>query len=112
MEAFDILLLWNVDWFTDTWSRVVTEAMASGMPVVTENRGGPIEQIEAGKTGLVAERDQPEAAANWVSALAKDPTLREAIGKAGREHATANYGLERLREDLRDFFFRAMIGAR
>jgi glycosyltransferase involved in cell wall biosynthesis len=91
---------------------VVTEAMASGMPVVAENRGGPTEQITDGLNGFLVDRDKPDLAASTVCRLYRDGAARERAGKAARAHATANYGLERLREDLRDFFFRAMIGAR
>jgi len=104
--------LWNVDWFTDTWSRVVTEAMASGIPVVAENRGGPTEQITHEENGFLVDRDKPDLAARTVYTLYTDPPQRRRIGTAARAHATANYGLERLREDLRPFFFNAMIGAR
>jgi len=112
MAAFDVLLLWNIDWFTDTWSRVVTEAMASGIPVVAENRGGPTEQITHEENGFLVDRDKPDLAARTVYTLYTDPPQRRRIGTAARAHATANYGLERLREDLRPFFFNAMIGAR
>jgi phosphatidylinositol alpha 1,6-mannosyltransferase len=54
----------NMDLFvfpseTDTYGNVVSEAMASGTPVVVTSKGGPKYQVQPGTTGFVAtnERD-------------------------------------------------------
>jgi phosphatidylinositol alpha 1,6-mannosyltransferase len=49
----------NMDLFvfpseTDTYGNVVTEAMASGTPVVVTSKGGPKYQVQPGITGFVA----------------------------------------------------------
>jgi glycosyltransferase involved in cell wall biosynthesis len=54
----------NMDLFvfpseTDTYGNVISEAMASGTPVVVTSKGGPKYQVQSGTTGFVAtdERD-------------------------------------------------------
>jgi glycosyltransferase involved in cell wall biosynthesis len=51
---------------TDTYGNVVVEAMASGLPVVVSNQGGPAELLRDPKDG---ERVVAGDLANWVAAI-------------------------------------------
>lgn len=63
---------------TDAYGNVVQEALASGVPAVVSNSGGPRHIVEHGRTGLVTKDD--EELAEGVVELARNPLLREAMG--------------------------------
>jgi phosphatidylinositol alpha 1,6-mannosyltransferase len=72
---------------TETFANVVQEAMASGVPAVVVDRGGPPGVIEPGRSGLVARAHDAEHIADCVEQLILDPDLRTAMGRAGRQRA-------------------------
>jgi phosphatidylinositol alpha 1,6-mannosyltransferase len=72
---------------TETFANVVQEAMASGIPAVVVDRGGPPGVIEPGRSGLVARAHDAAHIADHVETLVRDPSLRAAMGKAGRQRA-------------------------
>ncbi len=72
---------------TDTFGNVVLEALASGVPAVVTNEGGPKFIVRPGETGFVASDDRDFAAA--VRRIAGDPTLLAQMRKAARQSALA-----------------------
>jgi glycosyltransferase involved in cell wall biosynthesis len=77
----------------ESFGRVAVEAMAAGLPVVGVCGGGVAEIVEDGRTGLLAEPDNPLELAAHIERLARDPALRAALGSAGQRRAMANYSL-------------------
>jgi len=71
----------------EAFGLVITEAMASGLPViVSKNSGAAIDVIEDGKDGLlVSDPRNPEEVAEKVQLLVEEPSLRTRIGKQARE---------------------------
>jgi len=74
---------------TETFANVVQEAMASGLPCVVADRGGPPGVIDRGTSGLVARANDPEHLAEQVERLLRDPEMRANMGRAARERAEA-----------------------
>jgi len=72
---------------TDTYGNVVLEALASGVPAVVTNGGGPRFFIRHGETGFVT-RDLDEFCAS-VQSLAMHPAQRERMRAAARTQAMA-----------------------
>ncbi|KAI0595732.1 hypothetical protein F4775DRAFT_568086 [Biscogniauxia sp. FL1348] len=72
---------------TETFGLVVLEAMASGVPVVARDEGGPSDTIDHGKSGFLVPPDDLEGFVGKVLALADDPKLRQQISEAGRAQA-------------------------
>jgi phosphatidylinositol alpha 1,6-mannosyltransferase len=70
---------------TETFGNVVQEALASGVPAVVVDRGGPQTVIEPGRTGLVARSNNPEDLADKVARLLRDAALRDRMARAARE---------------------------
>ena len=65
----------------------VQEAMAAGLPVVTTSVGGIKQLVTDGVNGYVVPERDPRAMADAITRLARDPELRERMGKHNREQA-------------------------
>jgi starch synthase len=68
------------------------EAMACGTAVVASRVGGIPEVVDEGKTGLLVPPGSPEDLADALNVLIRDPGLAEAMGRAGRDRAVAEFG--------------------
>jgi glycosyltransferase involved in cell wall biosynthesis len=66
---------------TETFGNVVTEALASGLPAVVVDRGGPPDQIEPGENGWIARANDPADLADRVESLLRDPEARARMGR-------------------------------
>jgi phosphatidylinositol alpha 1,6-mannosyltransferase len=72
---------------TETFANVVQEAMASGVPAVVVDRGGPPGVITPGHSGLVARAHDAQDMADCVQRLVEDAALRRAMGRSARRRA-------------------------
>ncbi|KAI1371435.1 glycosyltransferase family 4 protein [Hypoxylon crocopeplum] len=72
---------------TETFGLVVLEAMASGVPVVARDEGGPSDIIQHGKTGYLVPPDDLEGFVEKVRQLGQDSMKREEFASAGRTFA-------------------------
>ncbi len=76
----------------ETFCQTVQEALASGLPVIAPDAGGPRDLVTPGRTGfLLPETGKPDcdevfgaALRGAISALAADPELRARCGAAAR----------------------------
>ena len=69
---------------------VITEAMASGCPVIsTDCPSGPMEILEAGKCGLLVPVKDEEALADRIQTILTNETLRRELIARGKERAEA-----------------------
>jgi len=67
------------------------EAMACGTAVVGSAVGGIPEVVSDGESGLLVPPDDPAALAGALNSLLRDPARAEALGRAGRERAVAEF---------------------
>jgi len=72
----------------EPFGRVVIEAMASGVPVIAANAGGPAEIITSGSNGLLIDDDTPNGWSTGMRRLLADAPLHAAIAAAGRRRAS------------------------
>jgi glycosyltransferase involved in cell wall biosynthesis len=68
---------------TETLGNVVLEALASGLPAVVVDRGGPRDLVEHGVSGFVARANDIADIADQVEHLLTDAAIRVAMGQAG-----------------------------
>jgi glycosyltransferase involved in cell wall biosynthesis/predicted metal-dependent phosphoesterase TrpH len=109
LEGADLATAYaNADLFlfasrTDTFGQVLLEAMASGVPVIAVDEGGPRSIIRHGRTGLLRAPDADDLA-RAVLALASDPDRRARLAAAALEyvrHRTWDASLARLASGYR-----------
>ena len=72
------------------------EAMANGVPVVQPRRGAFPEIIENTGGGLLVEPDNPDALADGILELWRDPARAAALGRAGAEGVRRHYSVARM----------------
>jgi glycosyltransferase involved in cell wall biosynthesis len=65
---------------TDTFGNVILEAMASGVPCVVSDQGGPKDLIAHGKTGFITRALDADDFTQHVEKIVIDPGLRHAMG--------------------------------
>ena len=80
--------------------RAITEAMATGLPVVVADMPGVREVIEPGVEGLLVEPLIASDIAEKVRRLLDDPALARRMGTAGRRRAEERYGLATVASQL------------
>ncbi|MUV59827.1 glycosyltransferase family 4 protein [Halobacterium sp. CBA1126] len=103
LAASDVLVLPS---FREGTPRVITEAMASGLPVVATDIAGIPEQVEDGENGYLIPTGDSDALADRLERLLADEELREQMGARGLERAnrfsvaTMVEELDRLYEEL------------
>ena len=94
LRAVDLLL---VPSWEEPFGRTIIEAMASGVPVVATDIGGPPEILgqDEDRCGLVLPPRQPEVWAGAIQDLLADSTQLAEMGQRGREVARRRFGVER-----------------
>jgi glycosyltransferase involved in cell wall biosynthesis len=70
------------------------EAMASGVPVVEPRRAALAEIVERAGGGLLVAPDDPDQLADGLCRLWTDRSLREELGRRGREGVRQHYTIE------------------
>jgi glycosyltransferase involved in cell wall biosynthesis len=83
--------------------RVVLEAIAAGLPVVTTDRGAIAETVTDGESGFVLDEPAPDQLADRMLQLLEDRELRERMGKAARTRYLAKFTEEEADRQLADW---------
>ncbi len=90
-------------------ARVHYEAMGTGLPIITTNRGGNAEIIKHLQNGIVIEDyTNPEAFADAISFLLSNEQEAETLAKAGRTFVETNFGFEHVTKRLENLYVAAM----
>lgn len=72
---------------TDTFGNVVMEAQACGLPVIVTDIGGPCENIDPEKTGIVVKGNDEEALLSAMQVLLAGSHRRKVMGEKARAYA-------------------------
>lgn len=79
--------------------KVLLEAAASGLPVVTVDTPGCREAVIHNKTGFVTPPKNPDELAKGINNLLKNPQSRIKMGGYAREHAVKNFSTKKVARD-------------
>ncbi|KAG6003401.1 hypothetical protein E4U21_002076 [Claviceps maximensis] len=72
---------------TETFGLVVLESMASGVPVVARDEGGPSDIVQHGDTGFLVPPNDLDGFVSQAVRLANDVTLRKKLSRQARDAA-------------------------
>lgn len=88
---FDVAIVPSV--YADPLPRAVIESMALGKPVIAFDVGGVAEMLKDGTTGSLVRGAPPdvEGLATQILRYLRDPSLREAQGRAGRARVERDF---------------------
>ncbi len=75
----------------ESFSYTCAQAMAAGKPIVASRIGGIPETVRNGVSGIIVEPGDVEQLAEAIVRLARDPSLREQLGRAGRERVVCEF---------------------
>src|SRR5215210_1744386 len=103
LQGLDCFFYRTSEKFLEPSGRVITEAMACGLPVVCHNRGGYVEWIDDGRNGFLF--DTQQEALEILLLLKEDPALRERVGREARRTAEELFS-EAVRSEIVEFYLR------
>lgn len=81
--------------YREGFSKVLIEAGASGLPVVTTDVPGCRDAVRAGETALLVPPRNAAAIADALAQLLRDPAMRARLGANGRALVEQHYAVER-----------------
>lgn len=108
LAAADVLALPSVS--PEPFGLTVIEAMASGCPVVATNRGGPLDSVEDGATGLLVPPDDAAALGDAICDIVRDRERAGAMGERGRARAVEKFSIDRLVAEMSRVFEAVCVG--
>lgn len=82
----------------------VAEAQAMGIPVVVSDAQGLRENVEDTITGFVVPRRDPAQLSRRLGDLARDPALRDRMGRAGAERVRSLFTIENHVEGISEIY--------
>src|SRR5215213_6269950 len=103
LQGLDCFFYRTSENFLEPSGRVITEAMACGLPIVCHKRGGYTEWIEDGHNGFLF--DTQQEALKILLTLKEDPQLRERVGKEARRTAEQLFS-DAVRSQIVEFYLR------
>ncbi len=103
LQGLDCFFYRTSEGWSEPSGRVVTEAMACGLPVVCHKSGGYAEWIDNGRNGFLFESQQE--ALRILLGLKEDPALRERVGKEARRTAEELFS-GAVRSEIVEFYLR------
>ncbi len=80
--------------YREGFSKVLIEAGATGLPVITTNVPGCRDAVRAGETAILVPPRDAHALADAIALLLDDAGLRARMGATGRELAVREYSVE------------------
>jgi colanic acid/amylovoran biosynthesis glycosyltransferase len=88
----------------------ITEAQASGLPVVSTRHAGIVDTVVEGATGYLVDEQDVAGMAAGMLAVGRDPQLAAALGRAGRERILTAFSRAQTLDRLAELITQAATG--
>lgn len=98
----DIVALTSTE--PEPFGLVVIEAMASGLPVIATNHGGPAYIIEHGVTGILVPPADVPSLVDAITHLAEAPDIRQRMAEQARSQVEQHFSIEAYVEQLQKIY--------
>lgn len=109
LEALDVSVLCSTD--VETFPLSLLESMASGLPLVGTRVGGVSEMIAEGHNGILVQPRAPLELAAALMRVLQDPATAQRWGRASRQRAEREFGVQRMVERYEELFATLLDGA-
>lgn len=83
---------------------VISQALATGLPVITTRHSGLPDQVKDGKNGFLVEEGDYQALAEKIVHMIDHPELWGGFGEFGRVHVLEHYDAKKLIERQIDYY--------
>ena len=107
LRSFDIFAILSI-LDSETFGVAAVEASAIGIPVIATNVGGLPEVINHHVTGLIVEPKNVESTTKAIELLLADQTLRNQLGKNGRNKVEQIYNWKNNTNEMVELYFKAI----
>ncbi len=101
MAAVDVVLHPTLQ---EAFSQTMIEALYLSKPLVITDVSGAVDVIENGVNGIMIPVRDPDALADAMLRLARDPSLRRRLGEAGRRYVEENLSIEKIVPKLEQIY--------
>ncbi len=101
MAAFELTVVPSIE---EPLGLVALESLAAGTPVVAADTGGLPEIVQHQKSGLVVPPKNPEALADAIIELSRDPDRREAMGHYGKQFVFRQFDPHLLTDQVEEVY--------
>jgi len=91
----------------EAFGTFIVEAWAAGVPVVQPDAGGFPELVQAAGGGTIYEGTSPEALADALEPLLRDPARSRALGQAGRNAAVEQFNVDMMAKRMSEVYRKA-----
>lgn len=107
MKAFDIFVMPS---YEEAFGKVLIEAMATGLPCISTNAGGPAEILEGQTAGLLVKPKSSEELTSALKRLIERADLRQSLAHQARLTAERKYEKTLVFKKIEDAFQSHSIG--
>jgi glycosyltransferase involved in cell wall biosynthesis len=105
LRALDIFIMPS---YQESFGKVLIEAMAMGIPVISTNKGGPPEILSQGECGLLVPPRESAPVAEAVLKYLDSASLRLAMIEKGRRKVEDCYSLTSVLERLEKLYYKTL----
>ncbi|MFH1904714.1 MAG: glycosyltransferase family 4 protein [bacterium] len=103
-ELLSVLDIFVMPSLNEGMGRAIAEAMVAEKPVIASKVGGIPDVVDDKITGILVSSKSPEALANAITYLMKNPEIAAQMGQEGKKKAVKNFGINSMIEQIENLY--------